>query len=100
MRGDCPLIFVIFADLRSGPISVGCKTLYVFISCLYLCLYFLILGRGCFFPPLWRLVRPNQDGERGERLTNTLFGAKDGGHHHRKRTSTLKSLCRMRRRCT
>ena len=51
MRGDCPLIFVIFADLRSGPISVGCKTLYVFISCLYLCLYFLILGRGVFFLP-------------------------------------------------
>ena len=22
---------------------------------------------------VWRLVRPSQDGERGERLTNTLF---------------------------
>ena len=27
--------------------------------------------------PLWHLVRPSQDGERGERLTNTLFGAKN-----------------------
>ena len=35
-----------------------------------------ILGRACFFS-LWRLVRPSQDGERGERLTNTLFGAKN-----------------------
>ena len=51
------------------------------------------------FFSLWRLVRPNQDGERGERLTNTLFGAKDGGHHHRKRTSALTSLRRSIRRC-
>ena len=36
-----------------------------------------------FFLPLRRLVKPNQDGERGERLTNTLFGAKIGGHDHR-----------------
>ena len=31
---------------------------------------------------LWRLVRLSQDGERAERLTNTLFGAKHGGQHH------------------
>ena len=28
---------------------------------------------GVFFP-----MAPSQDGERAERLTNTLFGAKDG----------------------
>ena len=35
--------------------------------------------------PLFRLVRPSRDGERGERLTNTLFGAKDGGRHRQER---------------
>ena len=34
-----------------------------------------ILGRACFF-------RSDVDGERAERLTITLLGAKDGGHHH------------------
>ena len=43
-------------------------------------------------------MAPSKDGERTERLTNTLFGAKDGGHHHRKRTSTLTSLRRTKRR--
>ena len=34
-----------------------------------------------------------QSGRRArERLTITLFGAKDGGHHHRKPTSTLTSF--------
>ena len=51
------------------------------------------------FFSLWRLVRPSQDGERGERLTNTLFGVKDGGHHHRKRALALTSLRRTLRRC-
>ena len=27
------------------------------------------------------------DGERSERLANTLLGAKDGGHHHQERAS-------------
>ena len=42
-----------------------------------------ILGRACFFrmAPSW----PIQDGERGERVTNTLSGAKHGGHHHQER---------------
>ena len=37
-----------------------------------------ILGRACFFR-----MAPSVDGERAERLTITLLGAKDGGHHHR-----------------
>ena len=57
-----------------------------------------ILGRACFFS-LWRPVRPSQDGERGERLTNTLFGAKDGGRHHQQRALVLTSLRRTMRRC-
>ena len=39
------------------------------------------------------------DGERGERLTNTLFGAKDGGRHHQQRALVLTSLRRTMRRC-
>ena len=48
--------------------------------------------------PLFRLVRPSRDGERGERLTNTLFGAKDGGRHRQERAVVLMSLRRTRRR--
>ena len=48
--------------------------------------------------PLWHLVRPSQDGERGERLTNTLFGAKDGGRHRQERALVLTSLRRTMRR--
>ena len=40
-------------------------------------------GSRVFFP--WRLVRPSQDGERAERLTNTLFGAIFGGRHRQER---------------
>ena len=52
-------------------------------------------GSRVFFS-VWRLVRPTQDGERGERLTNTLSGAKDGGHHHQERALVLTSLCRTK----
>ena len=39
----------------------------------------------------------SEDGERAERLTNTLFGAKDGGRHRQERTSALTSLrCQIR----
>ena len=41
---------------------------------------------------------PSQEGERAERLTNTLLGAKDGGQHHQQRTSASTSLRRMIRR--
>ena len=51
------------------------------------------------FFPLWRLVRLNQDGERAERLTNTLFGAIDGGQHRQERALALTSLRCTRRRC-
>ena len=44
------------------------------------------------FFPLWRLVRPSQDGERGKRLTNTPFGAQDGGRHRQERALALTSL--------
>ena len=44
-------------------------------------------------------MAPSEDGERAERLTNTLFGAKDGGYRHRERTSALTSLRRTKRRC-
>ena len=55
-----------------------------------------ILGRGCFisFP-----MAPSLDGERAERLTYTLFGAKDGGRHHQERASALTSLRRQIRCC-
>ena len=39
------------------------------------------------------------DGERARQLANTLLGAKDGGHHHPKRTSALTSLRRRIRCC-
>jgi len=48
---------------------------------------------------LWCLVRPSQDGERAERLINTLFGAKDGGQHRQERALALTSLRCTRRRC-
>ena len=58
------------------------------------------LGRACFVPYSAEvLVRPNQDGERGERLTNTLFGAKDGERHRQERALVLTSLRRTMRRC-
>ena len=39
-------------------------------------------------------------GERAERLTNTLFGAKDGGGRHRQECAVvLTSLRRTKRRC-
>ena len=40
-------------------------------------------------------MAPSQDGERAERLTYTLFGAKDGGRHHQERASALTSLRRQ-----
>ena len=45
------------------------------------------------------LMAPSEDGERARQLANTLLGAKDGGHHHRKRTSALTSLRRQIRCC-
>ena len=51
-------------------------------------------SRVCFFR-----MAPSVDGERAERLTNTLLGAKDGGHHHPKRASALTSLRRQIRCC-
>ena len=44
-------------------------------------------------------MAPSQDGERAERLTYTLFGAKDGGRHHQERASALTSLRRQIRCC-
>ena len=44
-------------------------------------------------------MAPSQDGERAERLTNALFGAKDGGRHHQERASALTSLRRQIRCC-
>ena len=42
-------------------------------------------------------MAPSLDGERARQLANTLLGAKDGGHHHPKRTSALTSLrCQIR----
>ena len=52
-------------------------------------------GSRVFFSA-WRQVRPIQDGERGERVTNTLSGAKHGGHHHQERALVLTSLCRTK----
>ena len=71
--------------------SVGCKYRHA--------LHAKKTGSRVFYFPLWRLVRPSEDGERAERLTNTLFGAKDGGQHHQERTSASTSLRRMIRRC-
>ena len=44
-------------------------------------------------------MAPRVDGERARQLANTLLGAKDGGHHHPKRTSALTSLRRQIRCC-
>ena len=44
-------------------------------------------------------MAPSADGERARQLANTLNGAKDGGHHHPKRTSALTSLRRQIRCC-
>ena len=44
-------------------------------------------------------MAPSVDGERARQLANTLLGAKDGGHHHPKRTSALTSLRRQIRCC-
>ena len=52
-------------------------------------------GRACVF---FRMA-PSGDGERARQLANTLLGAKDGGHHHPKRTSALTSLRRQIRCC-
>ena len=51
-------------------------------------------SRVFFFP-----MAPSENGERAERLTNTLFGAKDGGRHRQERAVVLTSLRRTRRRC-
>ena len=51
-------------------------------------------SRVCFFR-----MAPSVDGERARQLANTLLGAKDGGHHHPKRTSALTSLRRQIRCC-
>ena len=37
-------------------------------------------------------MAPSEDGERAERLTNTLFGAKDGGRQRQERAVVLTSL--------
>ena len=42
-----------------------------------------------FFP-----MAHSEDGERAERLTNTLFGAKDRGRHRQERAVALTSLRR------
>ena len=39
-------------------------------------------------------MAPSEDGERAERLANTLFGAKDGGRHRQERAVVLTSLRR------
>ena len=39
-------------------------------------------------------MAPIEDSERAERLTNTLFGAKDGGRHRQERAVVLTSLRR------
>ena len=51
-------------------------------------------SRVFYFP-----MAPSQGGERAERLTNTLFGAKDGGRHRQERALVLTSLRRTKRRC-
>ena len=53
------------------------------------------IGSRVFFFPM----APSEDSERAERLTNTLFGAKDGGRHRQERAVILTSLRRTRRRC-
>ena len=44
-------------------------------------------------------MAPSADGERAERLTYTLFGAKDGGRHRQERASAMTSLRRQIRCC-
>ena len=44
-------------------------------------------------------MAPSQDSERDERLTNTLFGAKDGGRNRQERALALTSLRCTTRRC-
>ena len=44
-------------------------------------------------------MAPSVDGERAERLINTLFGAKDGGLHRQERASAMTSLRRQIRCC-
>ena len=39
-------------------------------------------------------MAPSEDGERAERLTITLFGAKDGGRHRQESAVVLTSLRR------
>ena len=51
-------------------------------------------SRVFYFP-----MAPSQGGERAERLTNTLFGAKAGGQHCQERALGLTSLRCTRRRC-
>jgi len=51
-------------------------------------------SRVFYFP-----MAPSQGGERAERLTNTLFGAKAGGRHCQERALGLTSLRCTRRRC-
>ena len=51
------------------------------------------------FFPLWRLVRPRQDGERARQLAITLLGAKIGGRHYQERALVLTSLRHQTRCC-
>ena len=44
-------------------------------------------------------MAPSQEGERAERLTNTLFGAKAGGQHRQERALALTIFRCTRRRC-
>ena len=73
----------------TGPLTVGRTRIRSVV------IYF---GSRVFFS-LWRLVGPSQDGERAERLINTLFGAKDGGQHRQERALALTSLRCTRQRC-
>ena len=77
----------------SSPCHQGCRISLSIVDSLTK------IGSRVFFY-LWRLlVRPNQDGERAERLISTLFGANDGGLHRQERISASTSLRRMIRRC-
>ena len=51
-------------------------------------------SRVFYFP-----MAPSQGGERDERLTNTLLGAKAGGQHRQERALASTSLRCTRRRC-
>ena len=50
------------------------------------------IGSRVFFFPM----ATREHDERAERLTNTLFGAKDGGRHRQERAVVLTSLRRTR----